>query len=158
MVWSVDIKGFHREFKSKATDTFVAIVPIWSSYSKHYDLKPINHVRLTGVAVRALDFPCMEGREWHPDNCFSREKWIELHLYWCKWSLDECERLVIQSRHFLNGDERVGHRFFVPAQQLQQLAADDLVYKSKDRQEEEFKEYAEAWANMNSTAIINSYY
>ena len=159
MVWTLDVKGFHREFQKGAVDTFVAILPIWSGYSKHYNLRPINNIKLTGIAVSERDYHCLKGREWHPDNCFSEEKWIELHLYWCKWSLDKCERLVIKDRHFLNGyGNRVEHRFFVPAKQLHPLAAEELVYKSKDREDEEAKIYIEAWGEMHSSAIANSYH
>lgn len=159
MAWTLDIKGFHREFKSKNVDTFVALVPVGSGYSRHYNLRPINHVKLTGVAASELQYQRLTGCEWHPDNCFSEEKWIELHLYWCKWSFDEYERLVVQSRHFLNGyGSRIEHRFFVPAKQLQILAAEDLVYKSKDREDEESEIYAQAWGEMTSSAIANSYH
>jgi hypothetical protein len=159
MTWTLDIKGFRRQFKNKNLETFVAIVPIWSGYSKHYNLRPINHIKLTGIAVSEYQYHRLKRCEWHPDNCFSEEKWIELHLYWCKWSLNEYERLVIQNRHFLNEyNNPVKYRFFVPAKQLQQLATEELIYKSKDREDEERQIYVQAWGEMTSSAIANSYY
>jgi hypothetical protein len=147
-------------------NNFTAIVPIWSAYSKSYNLRPINHVRLTGVAIKALDYHSMDYAVWHPDNCFSTEKWIEVRLYWCKWTMNQYDQLVIVSRHYLNGYlNREGyaanhpdHRFLVPAEQLQPLAAEELIYKSKEREEEEGKIYVQAWTEAHSNAIASSYY
>ncbi|BDA71770.1 hypothetical protein CAL7716_059360 [Calothrix sp. PCC 7716] len=80
--WSIDVKGYYTDEKGN----FTAIVPLWSSYSRYSNQRPVNHLKITGVVVRFSELHKCENADWHPGNPISQEKWIQVRLRWCKWS------------------------------------------------------------------------
>ncbi|MGB3203579.1 MAG: hypothetical protein WBB28_01185 [Crinalium sp.] len=130
MTWSIDIKGFHAHKRSKDDIWFTAIAPVWTQYAKQYNLRPVNHVKLQGVTFLSYDYWNLSGRDWHPENPFYQEKWIEIHPAICKWRINEHGEYVIDSRQKI--DDR--WRYFVPAEQLLPLLEANITYRSNDRE------------------------
>lgn len=91
-MWCLECKGYCTN-----NDTFTAIIPVWSDYSKRCYMNPVNHIRATGVIVENAYFDHNFNKEWHPDNPFSEEKWIECSIILCKWIWNERGEYVIES-------------------------------------------------------------
>lgn len=161
MAISIDVKRFHHVEDSKK---FIAIVPVWSGYARHFKQKPINHIKLEGISAHKVNLDRYISQEWHPDNPYSKEKWIEVYLYHCYWKNTEDKEHVLISRTRIGWYDQIplhSSLYFVPASQIRefyQKTGESLVYKSKDREKEEAREYEQAWAEAHSNAIANSYY
>lgn len=146
----LEIKGYFCD----ESNNFTAIIPMWSGYSRYYKLRPINHIKITGVAVRIESFGNVDA-PWHPDNCYS-EKWIEVILKWCHWKFNEYEQYIIGKCHDLTYPNYLKicnapmWKYYVKATELQKIAG-DVNYKSIDRENEEAEYYMEAWNNMRSS-------
>jgi hypothetical protein len=162
MVLEIDIKRFH--IPQEEGNKFIAIAPIWSGYAEHFKQKPINQIIFEGIYVRWIDLDRHTRQNWHPDNPFSNEKWIEVHLYSCVWKLNEEREYVLTSRTRMGwyGTQGTSCLYFVPAVELRKLyqSAPDggLVYKSSDRAGVEGRKCVQFWAEAHSNAIANSYY
>jgi hypothetical protein len=159
MALTIDVKRYCcEELKG---NKFIAIAPVWSGYAKYMQQKPINHIKIEGVQVPWIDLDRFVHCSWHPDNLFSEEKWIEVHLFHCSWKLNQYGEYKQEARSrigWYGEQDATSWSFFVPAKQLQRLFSEEIVYKSKDREEAEGREYEQAWAEMHSNAIANSYY
>jgi hypothetical protein len=150
--WSIDVKGYYTDEKGN----FTAIVPVWSSYSRYSNQRPVNHLKITGVVVRFSELHKCENADWHPGNPISQEKWIQVRLRWCKWSGADYEVSVKELSNLSYQDYWL---YFVPAQQIVPLhESQPIKYKSQDRELEEGKIFEEAWAFRGAAAIANSYY
>lgn len=141
-MWTIECKGFYAQ-----NDKFTAIVPIWSKHSEAYRLYPANHIKITGIGIRNIDFDSEYNRlaDWHPDNPFSQQKWIEINLRWCKWKWNQRREYMLSESHDIGyptlyeGRQYKRYRYFVPAIQLQPLNEySEVVYKSNDRKKSEF--------------------
>ena len=125
MVWVLEIKGYHQPEDS---NKFTAIIPRWSGYSKHYYLRPVNHIKIIGVTVRIEDFG-KTNAYWHPDNVYS-EKWVEVILKWCKWQWNDRDEYIIKECHDLTYPNYLGscksplYKYYVRASELQKVAGD----------------------------------
>ena len=150
MAWVLEIKGYYCD----ENNNFTAIIPMWSGYSRYYKLRPVNHIKIIGVAVRIEDFGNVDA-PWHPDNCYSI-KWSEVVLKRCNWKLDKYEQYIIDKCQeltypsYLKSCKARMWKYYVQATELQKIAG-DITYKSKDRENEEAEHYIEAWHNMRSS-------
>jgi hypothetical protein len=160
MAISVDAKAYTMTSVHGDYCEFVAIVPIYSEYGKGQGDRPINHIKITGYTVSAINFDYCGLAPWHPDNPFADEKFIEIRLHLCQHKLENGTKVEYRSRvGWCNGDNFASHRFFVSAKQLQPLhRMSEKVYRSKDRAAEDAGITVQAWDEMNSRAIANSYY
>lgn len=134
MVKSIDAKRF---FCDQQSNKFYSIVPIFDNYLKNE--KPINHIKIQGLYVPIANSND-ELAEWHPDNPFSSQKYIECHIHICKWIVNTHKEYVLDHRYRTgwHGQE-CWTRFFVPAEQLKPLHwTVDKEYRSKDRELENY--------------------
>jgi len=161
MALNIDVKRFHTPNGT----SFIAIAPIWSEYATYHKQKPINQIKLEGVTVRELDLARFTHCNWHPDNPFSEEKWMEVRLYQCKWELNANKEYSLISRTPIGqyGTRHITDTlFFVSARQVRAIYGGspdgELMYKSNDRAEFEAREYVKAWAEAQSSAVSRSYH
>jgi hypothetical protein len=122
----IDPNGSSGGLGSKFVAKFTAIVPVWANKKK----KPINHIRLTGVAFSFYDYDLLDSCYWHPDNPFCEEKWIEIRIYQLIWEKGIANKFSRKELHS-------PFQFFAPAKQIQSIYKP--TYRSKDREQEELK-------------------